>query len=166
MHALADPGNGWVVPGNPAESRLVTQLLSGPSRMARFLAMAIPELDGKSARTIIINWIEKHCPVPKPPQAAAEAVADAPEEKVTPPAKPRAARRTAVAAQQAAADRGPVAIEVPAAALLASPGQRPLDPDEYAREVSRKSIASVRVSREQRRGLRTRYYGPGGGACH
>jgi hypothetical protein len=72
LAALSDSGNGWIVPGDVAASRLVTEMLSEPRRMARFLTFPVPELGGKSARQVIIEWIAAGCPVPgaAPPRNA------------------------------------------------------------------------------------------------
>jgi hypothetical protein len=64
MAALADRANGWVVPGSVADSRLVTELLSQPRRTARFLTFTVPELGGKTARQVIVEWIAAGCPIP------------------------------------------------------------------------------------------------------
>jgi hypothetical protein len=64
MATLSDPKNGWIVPGNVAESRFVRELINEPRRMARFLIEDIPELGNKPARQVIIEWIEQGCPIP------------------------------------------------------------------------------------------------------
>lgn len=133
MAALADPGNGWIIPGNVAKSRFVTELLAG-GRMARFLAQPITELGGKPAREIIVQWIAANCPIPGQP-----------EKKAAPPA---AAAAPAMPVGAAAMPRVPRENEV------------------YASDFERRTAASQRVGTEQRRGLRRRYYGPGGGAAH
>ena len=74
MAALADERNGWIIPGNAGDSRLVQELLSGGGRMARILQNSVPELGNKSARTVILDWINAGCPLPSPP---VEAVAEA-----------------------------------------------------------------------------------------
>lgn len=64
MAALADPANGWVLPRNPQGSRLVTALITSTNKMARFLARPVPELGGKPARNVIIDWIADGCNLP------------------------------------------------------------------------------------------------------
>jgi L-Lysine epsilon oxidase N-terminal/L-lysine epsilon oxidase C-terminal domain/Iron-containing redox enzyme len=65
MAALSNPKNGWIVPGNVAESRFVRELLAEPRRMARFLIGEIAEVGDKPARQVIIEWIQAGCPIPK-----------------------------------------------------------------------------------------------------
>jgi Iron-containing redox enzyme len=59
MAALASPDNGWVTPGDAANSRLVTQVLRGRNAMARALAADVDT---------ITNWIDAGCPIPPPPR--------------------------------------------------------------------------------------------------
>ena len=64
MAALADPENGWIVPGNVDGSRFVRELLTAPRRMSRFLIWTVPEIGDRSAREVIIGWIQDGCPLP------------------------------------------------------------------------------------------------------
>ncbi|MGH4014155.1 MAG: LodA/GoxA family CTQ-dependent oxidase [Pseudonocardiaceae bacterium] len=131
MAALRDPANGWIVPGNVADSRFVRELLSPPRRMARFLIQTMPEIGDKSAREVIIEWIEQGCPIPeRPPLLRATAI----------PARPN------------------VRADAP---HLAAQQTEPL-----ARQIQLRSAGSVPLTPTQHRGLRHRFYGPGGGACH
>jgi hypothetical protein len=70
MAALANPKNGWVVPGDTAQSRFVTDLLSGNNAMARALQGVAPGTAHRSWRSIAIDWINKGCPMPKPSVAS------------------------------------------------------------------------------------------------
>lgn len=131
MAALADVANGWIVPGDVANSRFVRELLAEPRRMSRFLIATIPELGNKSARQVIIDWIAAGCPIPADPPA----------------------RLTA-------------AVPAAAAVRMAVPPPENYRTDDYARQVQRGAEAAVRLTSEQTRGLRRRFYGPGGGAPH
>lgn len=64
MQALANEDNGWVVTGNAAASRFITELASGDHPMARALADAAPGLAHKTWRSIAIDWINAGCPIP------------------------------------------------------------------------------------------------------
>jgi hypothetical protein len=64
MAALADPANGWIVPGDVEQSRFVRELLTEPRRMSRFLILTIPDLGQKSVRQVIVDWIRAGCPIP------------------------------------------------------------------------------------------------------
>jgi hypothetical protein len=59
MAALANPDNGWVTPGDSANSRLVAQLLRGRNAMARALAADVDT---------VTTWIDAGCPLPPPPR--------------------------------------------------------------------------------------------------
>jgi hypothetical protein len=137
MASLADARNGWIIPGNAGESRLVQELLSGGGRMARILQNSVPELGNKSARTVILDWINAGCPLPAPPAEAAPVEAVVPVVRAAPHA-----RRLAGA---------------PRRAVIAG--------DDYAREVTIRSAVGRSFSAEQRLRQR-RHYGPGGGAPH
>jgi hypothetical protein len=137
MAALADSANGWIIPGNASESRFVQELLAGGGRMARFLQNTIPELGNKSARTVILDWINAGCPPPTPPAPAALATA-------LPRIRALAFPRSMVGAPQRAVSAN----------------------DDYAREVVVRSAVSRPMSAEQRTRQRRRPYGPGGGAPH
>jgi hypothetical protein len=79
LAALADPANGWIVPGEPAASRFVTELASGDHPMARVLGQVATGTAHKTWRSIAIDWIAAGCPLPPvaavPTAAPAEAMA-------------------------------------------------------------------------------------------
>lgn len=64
MRALADTNNGWVIPGRAGDSRLVRELLGTQRPMARRLSRTVPNLGGKPARQVIVEWINAGCPLP------------------------------------------------------------------------------------------------------
>lgn len=64
MAVLADPANGWIVPGDPASSNFVNVLLSSANAMGR----AFDETQGKtglSRREIAVQWIAEGCRLPE-----------------------------------------------------------------------------------------------------
>jgi hypothetical protein len=138
MGALADRRSGWVIPGNPGESRLVQELLSGGGRMARFLQNTLPELGNKSARTVILDWISAGCPLPAAPGPAPAMI------------------------------RAMVSVRAPAQPrnLIRAPQRAVTADDDYSREVVMRSAVSRAFSAEQRSQQLRRRYGPGGGAPH
>jgi len=137
MAALADPDNGWIIPGNVAESRFFTTLLAGTGRMSRFLAHTVPELGDKPARQVIIDWIAAGCPVPS--------------DEATPPR---------LVVTSATSETRARAWEQPTRSL-------PLrEVKEETAKVIVRTMNAEPLSREQRRGMRRRRYGPGGGAPH
>lgn len=70
MEALADPDNGWIVPGDPESSRFVNELVVDQGRMARALVRVLPEAGGATGREIVYDWIKAGCPAPgTPPEA-------------------------------------------------------------------------------------------------
>jgi len=133
MAALADPANGWIVPGNVTESRFVRELLSEPRRMARFLIVTVPEIGDKPARQVIVDWIAAGCPIPG-----------------------QQVRRSLTATKSLA--RTNVRAATPADV------QQRLDP--HAEELQERAAQAVALTPAQHRGLRHRFYGPGGGAAH
>lgn len=62
LAALADPGNGWVKPGDAAGSPLVTDLVRGDSSMAT--ALAGPAPGGGTWADVLTGWIDAGCPLP------------------------------------------------------------------------------------------------------
>jgi hypothetical protein len=137
MAALSDVNNGWIVPGNIAASRFVTELLSDTGRMARFLLDPVPELGNKPARMVITDWIAAGCPIP--------AAAESPVRRVVALATPEA-------------DVKPW--EQPARLI-------PLhEVEEQMSRVVVRSMNARPLTPEQRQGIRRRFYGPGGGAAH
>ena len=142
MAALADPENGWIIPGNVAESRFVRELLSAPRRMSRFLIWTVPEIGDRSAREVIIDWIQNGCPLP-----------DARDVRPAPKAAPVPRTRARMSAPTPGADRAPAAEPQP-----------PVEP--HAEVLLARTMSAVSLTPEQLEGLEHRYYGPGGGACH
>jgi L-Lysine epsilon oxidase N-terminal/L-lysine epsilon oxidase C-terminal domain/Iron-containing redox enzyme len=133
MAALADPGNGWIVPGNVADSRFVIELLSAPRRMARFLIQTVPEIGGKTAREVVIDWIAAGCPAPEDQLRTARL-----NVAVTPRTNVRADAPMPFAERQ----------------------------DPHAGVIQARTLSAVRLTPAQHAGIRRRFYGPGGGACH
>ena len=84
MSVLADAKNGWIVKGNSAGSRFVTELLMTNNPMSSaFDASGGASAGNKTWKQIAMDWIDKGCPIPAaaPAQAAAHAarpVAQAP----------------------------------------------------------------------------------------
>ena len=64
LAALRSPRNGWVVVGNPSQSRLVGQFFEYTHPMGRALSGTVPEAGGATGRDIIWNWIKAACPIP------------------------------------------------------------------------------------------------------
>lgn len=144
MLALADPRNGWIVPGQVALSRFVTELLSDTGTMARFLSQTIAELGDRPARSIIIDWIAVGCPAPETSRASTEG-----------------------AKERAAAAAAAVAPATPSRAMVtASSARRTHHADTYVREIAQRTLDATPLPTEQLAGLRTRRLGPGGGAAH
>lgn len=65
MAALAHPQNDWVVPGDAASSRLITDIARGTNAMAR--ALATETADGTTGVSVIEQWINARCPLPDAP---------------------------------------------------------------------------------------------------
>ncbi len=64
MSVLSDEQNGWIVPGKPAESKFVAQLLETSNSMAGAFNRVIDGSGGRTAKDISISWIEQGCPLP------------------------------------------------------------------------------------------------------
>ncbi|MFZ3358325.1 MAG: LodA/GoxA family CTQ-dependent oxidase [Xanthobacteraceae bacterium] len=64
MHALATPGNDWVVPWDAEHSPLVRDFASGINRMAQSLDRRFPKLANQIGRLVIVRWINSGCPIP------------------------------------------------------------------------------------------------------
>ena len=62
IQTIADPANGWIAPGNSADSKFVSDLLRGKNAMARALDGKAP--DGATWAEIAIGWIDAGCPLP------------------------------------------------------------------------------------------------------
>lgn len=65
VRALGDPASGWVVPGSPASSRILTELLASGNAMARALSEAQPSIGGRTGVQVLGDWIDAGCPVPE-----------------------------------------------------------------------------------------------------
>jgi len=63
MQALADPANGWIIPGNPDGSRFMTQLVDSTNTMGWAFVQPAP-MGGGSCRDVARNWIAAGCPLP------------------------------------------------------------------------------------------------------
>lgn len=63
MQALASPQNGWIIPGDAAASRFITEL-ARDGRMGAVLRQSIPEAGNRSAAQILARWIDEGCPMP------------------------------------------------------------------------------------------------------
>lgn len=64
LAALADPVNGLVTPGEPTESRFITDLANGNHPMALVLGEVAPGTAHRTWRTIAMDWIAAGCPLP------------------------------------------------------------------------------------------------------
>ena len=76
MKVLADPANGWITPGNPSQSRFLSQLVNGDNAMADDFNQQAPGLS-KTWKDIATEWIQQGCPIPaaaKPESFALSAI--------------------------------------------------------------------------------------------
>lgn len=64
MKAIADPKNGWAIPGSPEDSPLVIDLASGARPMGRILDRRFPTINNRIGRLMIVEWILAGCPIP------------------------------------------------------------------------------------------------------
>jgi hypothetical protein len=64
MKTIANPDNGWVVPGDPGASNLVLDLAKGGRPMGRALDRRFASLGNQVGRQVVIKWIEAGCPLP------------------------------------------------------------------------------------------------------
>jgi hypothetical protein len=86
MRALADPGNGWITPGNASTSRFVTDLLRGHNAMSRALRGRVPGGDGRTWAEVATAWIDAGCPLlPDPPAVRPLTLLTPPERVATHP---------------------------------------------------------------------------------
>jgi hypothetical protein len=74
MQALADPANGWITPGNPSQSKFLTQLVNGDNAMGNDFNQKVPGSQ-KSWRDIVTDWIQQGCPIPSAAKPAKFALA-------------------------------------------------------------------------------------------
>jgi hypothetical protein len=63
MQALADPGNGWITPGNSSTSKFITQLVNGDNAMGSNFDQKVLGSQ-KTWRSIATEWIQLGCPIP------------------------------------------------------------------------------------------------------
>lgn len=75
LGALRNPVNGWIVPGNPGQSPLLTQLLSGNGDMAQAFREYVPDhvivpnsIDDSTSgpytyKQILSMWVDAGCPI-------------------------------------------------------------------------------------------------------
>jgi hypothetical protein len=75
MRVLSVEANGWVVKGHSERSPLVTQMLAGKNPMAQVLLAPAPWTRSKTYRDIVVDWIDKGCPLTAEPLLDA-AIAD------------------------------------------------------------------------------------------
>lgn len=81
LRALRAPANGWIEPGDPDASRLITELVRGANAMAR--AFAGPAGDGRTWADVATAWITAGCPLPGDELAAVRPLSLlSPEERV------------------------------------------------------------------------------------
>jgi hypothetical protein len=73
MQALADPGNGWITPGNPSQSKFLTQLVNGDNAMGKDFDQKVPGSQ-KTWSEIATEWIQQGCPIPTAPKPAKRAL--------------------------------------------------------------------------------------------
>jgi hypothetical protein len=71
MTALSHEQNGWITKGDAAHSRFITELAAGNHPMALALGEVIPGTPHRTWRSIVFDWINKNCPIPMVPSAAA-----------------------------------------------------------------------------------------------
>ena len=87
MSVLADPANGWIVKGNAAASRFVTELLIPDNPMSvAFDASGGPEVGNKTWKQIAMDWIDRGCPAPASAPASLAAHASSIAARVSAPA--------------------------------------------------------------------------------
>ena len=63
MQALADPANGWITPGNPSQSKFLTQLVNGDNAMGSDFGQQVPGSQ-KTWSDVATDWIQQGCPIP------------------------------------------------------------------------------------------------------
>lgn len=84
LTALAATENGWVVRGDAANSRFITELVAGNHPMALALGGIVPGSPHKTWRSVAFDWINGGCPIPAEAPAMQRAlVADAAPGPVT-----------------------------------------------------------------------------------
>jgi hypothetical protein len=63
MQVLADPTNGWIVPGNSTASRIVNDVLAGQNAMRAAFAAIAPNSGGLTWAQVLERWIDASCPL-------------------------------------------------------------------------------------------------------
>ena len=75
MQALANQQNGWIVSGDPAKSKFVTDRLDPSNGMGRAYQAPIPGTGGKTGKEIAVEWIVGGCPTVTEGKAEAQTIA-------------------------------------------------------------------------------------------
>jgi hypothetical protein len=68
LRAIANPENGWVVPGRPEESALLIDMARGDKPMGRALDQRFASVGNVVGRRVIYEWIAAGCPIPGEPK--------------------------------------------------------------------------------------------------
>jgi hypothetical protein len=130
MSVLADPANGWIVKGNSANSRFVTELLNTNNPMSSaFDASGGTATGGKTWKQIAMDWIDKGCPIPA---AAAAHVAAHALGPVAQMAARAAAPIAQVAARASARAQGTAYLETPAGLATKHTAETPVEAEPEA----------------------------------
>ncbi|HTI75112.1 MAG TPA: iron-containing redox enzyme family protein [Mycobacterium sp.] len=80
MAALAHPENNWILLGDAASSRFITDIARGKNAMARALNAETP--DGATGVSVIEQWIDARCPLPDAPSTVRPITLLSPPERV------------------------------------------------------------------------------------
>ena len=64
MAALANPANGWIVPGDPKASRFVTQLIQPNNAMGYAFEQTVAAASDATCYELAVAWIAAGCPLP------------------------------------------------------------------------------------------------------
>jgi hypothetical protein len=64
LQAVADPENDWVIPGDAASSRFVTDLVRGNNAMGRALAGTVLGRPDLTWADVAVGWVDAGCPIP------------------------------------------------------------------------------------------------------
>jgi hypothetical protein len=68
MQALSNPANGWIVPGDPRQSKFLTQLVDGVNAMGDAFSGEAPG-GTMSWKDVATEWIQQGCPIPSAVEA-------------------------------------------------------------------------------------------------
>jgi hypothetical protein len=74
MAALAVPANGWIVPGQPQASKLVTQLIQPNNAMGYAFEQTVAAADNATCYQLTVAWIAARCPLPPEPPKQVKAL--------------------------------------------------------------------------------------------